>query len=70
MSIPNASCLVYGQRDGEHLRADIHSEIVLLVGQERVTSETGAVQMRDSIYCSVPKTIWLQVAEAIKGGTA
>ena len=69
MSIPNASFLVYGQRDDEHLRADIHSEIILLVGQERVTSETGLVQMRDRVYCSVPKAIWLPVAKAIRTPT-
>ena len=64
--IPQSSILVYGQRDDEHLRAEVHSEIVLLVGQERVTSEMGAVQMRDRVFCSVPKAIWLRIAEAIR----
>ena len=60
------SVLVYGTRDGEHLRATIRGSTVYLEGAEYTSTEMGATHLRDRFFCSVPTAIWLQVAEAIR----
>ncbi|MFQ6027343.1 MAG: hypothetical protein ACE5Q6_07610 [Dehalococcoidia bacterium] len=61
------SIILSGDATGEHLRADVKGEDVALVSHElavgRITSH-----WRERVLVSLPKEMWLAVAQAIALG--
>ena len=59
------SIILFGQASSEHLRVDLKGEYVVLVSHElavgRMTSH-----WRERVLVSMPKEMWLAVAQAIR----
>lgn len=59
------SFYIYGKAEGEHLRADVRGDEIVLVSQERAVTQVDT-QWRERVLVTIPCRVWRAISAMLE----